>query len=311
MAARSLSVASRALVPDAAFGPAVRRDADREPDRRFRRGKLDGVGDQVVDHLVEGGVVAQDERKVRGVVLMQRQGLAAARLPFGAGRRRRRAVRETGVRVIVRPRSAAEFREKLLDEGEHLVGSVQDVRRDFQQALVVELPGAVMQELRAHLHPAEMVFQVVGEDAEKLVLVLGQPAQPVARLLQRQVGPHPRDELRLVEGLGDIVDPAGLERLDDHRLVVGRRDEDDRDLAQLRPGADAPADLESVDLGHQQVEQDQVGRPDGQTLERFLPAGHRDNLKAKHPQHVAEHLDVRLLVVHDEDASGWRAAWNS
>ena len=213
-----------------------------------------------------------------------------------AGRRPRRRPRGRRVDVDREAAVGGRVRQELLDEREHLVGSVQDVR-GHRFSLVRAARRAVMQELGAHLHPAEVVLQVVRQDAQKLVLVLGELLQPVPRPLERQVGAHPRHQLGLVEGLRHVVDRAGLERAHDERLVVRGRQEDDRDLGQARLGADALAHLESVHLGHQHVEQDEVGRGGGHALERLLARGDRDDLKAKRPQHVAEHLDVRLLVV--------------
>ena len=108
-----------------------------------------------------------------------------------------------------------------------------------------------VQHLCAHLHAAQMIFQVMREDAEQLVLVLGHLLEPVARVFPGELRMDTRDEFRLVERLGDVIHAARLQRAHDEILVVRRREENDRDVAPLGIGLQAAADLAPVHFRHQ------------------------------------------------------------
>ena len=77
--------------------------------------------------------------------------------------------------------------------------------------------------------------------------------------LDAQQRAHPGQQLGPVERLRDEVVRA---RLDRRALleVLARRDHDERQEPRPLVGADAPADLEAVELGHDDVEQDEVDR---------------------------------------------------
>ena len=68
------------------------------------------------------------------------------------------------------------------------------------------------------------------ENAEQFILVLGQLLELVARGFQRQLRPHARNQLGLVERLGDIIHAAGIQRADNQVLVIGRGKKNDRDV---------------------------------------------------------------------------------
>jgi hypothetical protein len=126
----------------------------------------------------------------------------------------------------------------------------------------------------------------------------------VAGLLERQVRPHPGDQLGLVEGLGHVVHRAGLERPYDECLFVGRRQEDDRYLGELGLRADQPADLESVHTGHQRIQEHQVNRLRHDPAQGVLAPGDRHGLEAALAEHRLKDPHVGLLVIHHEDSSG-------
>ena len=66
--------------------------------------------------------------------------------------------------------------------------------------------------------------------------------------------------------------------------------------------AQAPRDLDSVEVGHDHVEDDDVGRLRGQPLERGGPALGEVDDEALEAQGALEGFTDRRLVVDDEDA---------
>ena len=68
-----------------------------------------------------------------------------------------------------------------------------------------------------------------------------------------------RAQIEGVERLGDVIDRSQVQPDD---LVLGRGragEEEDRDHAKLGIGFQIPADLEAGDVGHVEIEEDQVG----------------------------------------------------
>ncbi len=70
---------------------------------------------------------------------------------------------------------------------------------------------------------------------------------------------HARLELGEIDRLGDVVVGAGLEPFDLALGRVERRLHDDRDEGQGIASFHPPRDLDPVDLGHHDVEQDEIG----------------------------------------------------
>jgi len=81
--------------------------------------------------------------------------------------------------------------------------------------------------------------------------------------------------------------------------VRARRDHDDRHVTQA---ADASADLESVDAGKHDVDQDDVGRLAGEGLQGLLSAGGLLDVPALLFEGEAHGGPDPLVVLHGEDA---------
>ena len=133
----------------------------------------------------------------------------------------------------------------------------------------------------------------------------------------------PRLELGEVDRLGDVVVGPGVETDD---LILGRverRLNDDRDEGQRLIALDAPGDLEAVDLGEHDVEQDEVrerlrrsGRrilrcgEGGDNRQGFLTIVCHDRGVSARLEPVAQDHHVVRVVVDDQDARaaarGWR-----
>ena len=87
----------------------------------------------------------------------------------------------------------------------------------------------------------------------------GMLEQHVLQVLGPQGGANAGAKLEGVERLGHVVDRAEVQARD---FVVGGRgagEEEDGDHAQFPVGLQTPADVEARDVGHVEVEQDQVG----------------------------------------------------
>src|SRR6185369_170489 len=107
------------------------------------------------------------------------------------------------------------------------------------------------------------------------------------------------DRLRDVEGLGQVVERAALERA--HRAVEVRvrGHDDDRQVAMLRLDRVEQVDPRSArhaDVGHQDLRLAVLER--GQDIARVREAAHRELLAG---ERLLEHEADRLVVVHDPD----------
>ena len=112
---------------------------------------------------------------------------------------------------------------------------------------------------------------------------------------RRQHGPGCARQLAQAVRLDDVVVGAELEADDAVDLLAARGDDDDRHARAL---AQAAADLEAVDVGQAQVEQDEIGSA---RLERRLPGGGTLDLEAFPLEPFDERLGDRVLVLDDQE----------
>src|SRR5262249_35691226 len=113
-----------------------------------------------------------------------------------------------------------------------------------------------------------------------------------------------QQQFAFVDGLGDKVVGAGLDGTLDVAGVIEGGDHDDADVARGRVGAQALADLEAADLRHHDVEEDQVGLPGGDLVQRFLAVGGGADVVTAVAEVRLDQLDALRVVVGDEDARG-------
>jgi hypothetical protein len=96
----------------------------------------------------------------------------------------------------------------------------------------------------------------------------------IARVLQAQQRAHPSDEHRLVDRLLQEVVGPGLQRAHAQLAFGIGGDQDDRGVAAARVGADGRQNAHSVDAGHREVAENEVGRLDLEALDRLAsPVG--------------------------------------
>ena len=128
--------------------------------------------------------------------------------------------------------------------------------------------------------------------------------QLVLEALDAQHRREPRLQLGEVDRLRDVVVGTGLESLD---LVLRRiegRLHDDRDEREVVVAFDAARDFDPVDLGHHDVEQDQIRVFLLDLLQRFFTVARRDRRVAPRFEPRLEQFDVVLVVVDDQNAAG-------
>ena len=107
-----------------------------------------------------------------------------------------------------------------------------------------------------------------------------------------------------LERLGDVIHPAGGERLHLVQLLGEGADEDDRDPLERVVGLEVFAHLVAVHLRHVDVQQDQVRGVAPGRQQRQLAAGDGADLVPAVLEHAGQHLEVGGGVVHDQDAGG-------
>ena len=73
-------------------------------------------------------------------------------------------------------------------------------------------------------------------------------------------------------------------------------------MAQPGVVLEAPQDLEAVDPGHHDVEQDQVDRLAGEPLQGVAAMDRRNRLVVEQLELLRQHVAVERLVVDDQDA---------
>ena len=135
---------------------------------------------------------------------------------------------------------------------------------------------------------------------------IGVPEQPVVDvgdLVATQERAHSSDDLLETERLGDVVVAADGQpgHLVLHGVAGG--EEEHRHVAPI--GAQATGHLESVDVGHHHVEDEQVGLPVAREGQRLLPTPGRAYVESDELQSSGQQVgDVGLVV--DNENSGLR-----
>ena len=126
----------------------------------------------------------------------------------------------------------------------------------------------------------------------------------VARAPQQRA--HAREQLLERERLDQVVVRAGVEPAHavGHRVARGEH----QHRRAVAGGAQAAADLEPVDVRHQHVEHQRVGRRGGDRVERRAAVLGQLGAVAVEPQRAVDRLADRGLVVDHEDAH--RVRWS-
>ena len=108
----------------------------------------------------------------------------------------------------------------------------------------------------------------------------------------------PRDQLGRREGLDDVVGRARIERLGDGLFAAVGGDEDDRQVGEVR---DLGHQLDAVDLGQHQVEQDQPRPLGADDAWQVLQHAGQERGVTGLGERVADEAQRPRVVVHDQD----------
>ena len=124
---------------------------------------------------------------------------------------------------------------------------------------------------------------------------------PEAAFLQRLL--ERRDQLRHLEGLGEVAEGRAVHGLDGRgdRAVAG--DEDDLRVGARR--ADGAQEVEPGDVGQPDIDDGGVHGRRGQPLETGIPGRSRLDGVTVQLEHVADRMTGPGVVVDDEDATGF------
>ena len=148
--------------------------------------------------------------------------------------------------------------------------------------------------------------------AREVDLEIGAERDPRARRLRGgdrpgapQRGGDPRQELLDAEGLGHVVVRPQVERGDLVAVAAAGRDHDHPDR---RAFADLAAELEAVDLGEHEVEENDVRAFGLQQLQGAHAVGGDDRLESAHGEVRAHEIDDVGIVLDEEDLRLGRAS---
>ena len=121
-----------------------------------------------------------------------------------------------------------------------------------------------------------------------------------ARRPAAQQRPDPRQQLLALEGLDQVVVGAAVEAVD---AVLGLGPGGQHQDRHVAVGAQAPADLDAVEPGQAEVEDDQVGDEAGGDVERLDAVGGGADLVALVAQRAAQDVGDLGVVLDDQDAA--------
>ena len=239
--------------------------------------------------------VAQDDREERGSGHVgMRQGRLDREL-FAVGTERGEALGQpdrgsstVGLARIVPEHGTEAIRDESPERHAHRLG-----RRESEHALGSRVEQA---DVAGGVHSDDGVHRGL-EDAGEPVLAL---LQLHPQLLDREVRPHPSQELFELEGLGHVVDGPSLESPDLVDRVRQGGHEDDRDVPGRWILLQPLARREAVEVRHEDVEEDQVGTGVGGALDGTLAILGDEDLEAGLPEQIEENPEISRSVVHDQ-----------
>lgn len=299
------SVKSLSISPSGIPGPvSLTSHSSQRPSRRVLtvarahavRAELDGVADEVLEHLHEAEIVRADVRQVPLELHVERDALA-----LRIGRVARDCLAHDRAEVGGKPREPpptvadrAQL-EEVPDDALH-----EFTRLDQQPERRVRIP--VHGPARRVVGP-QPARHVEHEHERLLEVVARDPQEAVVRLLQapqRELRAHPCEHDGEVEGLGDVVVRAGLERPHDVVRLVEAGDDDDRQVERRVRLAQPREEIEAAAVGETDVEQDQVEAAVRDPLPRLVRARGDYHSVAFALEFHREHVAHAALVVHDQ-----------
>jgi hypothetical protein len=125
--------------------------------------------------------------------------------------------------------------------------------------------------------------------------------QLLLQLTNREMRADPGQHLFGLERFVDEVDGSEIQAARFLAGVSQRRQEDHGAIARALAGLEPGTRLEAVDVGHHHVEENQLRRDAFGDRNRVLAAARREQPIALTVQRLIEHLQVRRVVVYEQD----------
>ncbi len=203
----------------------------------------------------------------------------------------------------------------LLEAADHeqVFHHLLDQRRPFLRRLQGLLELLVVLEATAdprqvEVHHRDRVLEVVDDELGELALLAVEPLQRavalhqlIAGVLEAEQGADAGEQHGPIHRLLEELVRAGLEPTQARFALGLPRDEDDRDIGRRRPRPQVREDVDPVEVGHDDVEQDEIRRALLDRQERFTPGGSLRHLVAEGREIGFEQSQVPRLVVHEQD----------
>src|SRR5262249_22961625 len=120
-------------------------------------------------------------------------------------------------------------------------------------------------------------------------------------ILEHDLRIYSREELGLVEWLGDVIHSAAFEPFDHQVLVVRRREKNDGHVRAAGNFLKPAAGFDATHARHQDVEKNEIGRARRRAFERLFAAGGGNDFVVEKLEEGADKLDVPLLVIHHQN----------
>ncbi len=111
---------------------------------------------------------------------------------------------------------------------------------------------------------------------------------------------HAGEEHPGAEGLGHVIVGAELQARHDVGLLALGREHDDGDALRRLVGLEHPADLEPVEAGQHQVEDDEIGPVGAGGLDGLLAGADRYDIVAVLREIVPDKLEDILFIIDDQ-----------
>jgi len=150
--------------------------------------------------------------------------------------------------------------------------------------------------------------QIMGDDRIHLITVGDGGAQLFVLPLNEPFGRnetdlmhHAHQQFVLIEGLGEKVAGTDLESLNEVVGAVESRKEDDRNLARRRVFLQDHGGIESADVGHHHIEEDQVGLLRLGHLDAHITTVGRAHLELLIRQQNLKQQDIAHHIVYNEN----------
>src|SRR5215470_18912427 len=131
----------------------------------------------------------------------------------------------------------------------------------------------------------------------------------VVEVLQAENGPYSGNQRCVVYRLCEVLVSSGIKARHDVLGVGSGGQDDDRRERTIAVALEAATNLDAVELGHRDIEQDQVGAVFADCSETPFAIGRLARLVAMRTQSRHDDVAIFLAVVHDEDA--WRIVHRS